>query len=114
MSPEPEPPEPEPPEPTSIIGEWLLNEVIDLSGYTKTTYSISFTAEGVSNSCTSIIISSSNINYKWGATAFDGIVAYESQSWNNPQYRNITITGGDDIENTNFITWLNAHATKIS
>lgn len=45
-------------------------------------------------------------------TGFSSVQAYSSPNWSNQSYRTITITGGTDVTNTNFINWLEANATQ--
>ena len=52
-----------------------------------------------------------NMSYYGGDNYVDG-TQYED-GWLDESYRTITITGGDDVENPDLITWITSNATQV-
>ena len=92
----------------SAIGTWVFNSTITMKP-SLTAYAVDFTSSGYTFSSIGF--------YAWGQTnllAYSGNYVYSSGSgWSgNGSYRTITITGGTDITNADFISWLQANATR--
>ena len=111
-------------EPTeSIVGTWVFNDVLVIDIPT-TEFNITFTANTTENETGGVegyeLIKVGNYS-TWYALSYRPIGStfignwYESDAggWKyNPQGKTITITGGKDITNETFKTWLKSNATK--
>ena len=120
-----EPSEPE--ETESIIGTWVFEDILDFSVYdedpifnTSATVAIDFTSNGENYNELGIYeftASGWSISYQGDVNAYSVYSENKSPHWNwqsvDTKYHIIEITGGADIENETFITWLKANATKV-
>jgi len=89
---------------------WVFNDTIT---FAEGSYDVNF-IDGFGNSNMGITIGQSEIYY----TSGNSTLTVYSVSWNYRQtgygYKYITLTGGDDIEDANFLTWLTANATQYT
>ena len=123
-----EPSEPSEPEETeSVIGTWKFNDVVDFSAWddnhpATTSPAVYVYIDFISNGSTYNTFFMSESSLGWGIgylgeTNVHGVChTQNSKYWTNKDvnYQTIEITGGADIENETFITWLKANATKIA
>ena len=97
---------------TGILGTWYFNSVIDFTGISNGEYYIDFTSDNIVCSAFQILAGSGfyGITYmQIGAVYSKGIFG---NGWTSESYRTVTITGGTDATNPDFIAWLTANATK--
>jgi hypothetical protein len=104
-----------PQSPATLVGtKWALDDVLDLlpSG---TSYSINYTAEGLTDSFIELrfgtYIDNKALGYYTGSVGY--YVYTEGDGWYSPTQRTITITGGNDAQNAELIAWLMANAELI-
>ena len=122
----------EKPQEDSIVGTWVFNDIIDFSIFDNisTVFNIVFSTEEhdyIELKCSYITALSTPhwrmyyTRYYSGTNTSSDTVYLET--WESKGsgfgtaeahqvYKTINITGGDDIANETFITWLKANATK--
>ena len=107
----------EQPQDDSIVGTWVFNETIsfDIFGH--------YYIEGIIStgySFTEIFLNqASSTGDHWMQYYLPAISSYVkaytvNKGWGNTKDRTITISGGSDISNSGFISWLKANAIKVS
>lgn len=97
-------------QPTSAVGEWLWNEEVTLPTSTHT-YAVSissFDANADPIQAGSLDVTKKLIKY-----GSEAVVYTAGMFWLNAASRSITITGGDDVENADFLAYLTANATRV-
>lgn len=108
--------------------KWYFNETIDSSlcsdmvhipdGY-EGSYYINFISNNIEHYEILAQIGSGmpdmlQYNYDDNGTCTADAYSFASNEWMNTSLRTITITGGDDVTNTDLITWLEANAAQLS
>lgn len=95
----------------TAVGGWLFNSV--LSAPTSAfSYDIDFTSDGNEYDTIIYLFSATTpIGLCYGTTSSQ-VYTDTTSTWTDEMFKTITITGGTDATNSEFITWLKANATK--
>lgn len=95
----------------SIVGTWTFNSTLT-APTSSFSYSIDFTSDGNEYSTIIYLFSAATpIGLCYGTTS-NQVYTDATSTWTDEMFKTITITGGTDATNSDFITWLKANATK--
>lgn len=91
---------------------WYFNSSIPRS---KFEYNVNFTSDGFAY----IILylngpNRTNWNLFYSSPSLDTLAYSKISGWQSESLRTITITGGEDATNPDFLAWLEANATQIN
>ena len=93
---------------TTLAGtKWYFNETLTTSS--NRDYEVEFDSGIGSHDFFCFYYSSQELYYD----DRDSVLIYRAGTWTNQAYRTITFTGGYDITNEGFISWLESNATQI-
>lgn len=96
---------------STAVGTWLFNSTLT-APTSSFSYSIDFTSGGNEYSTIIYLFSAATpIGLCYGTTS-NQVYTDATSTWTDEMFKTITITGGTDATNSDFITWLKANATK--
>lgn len=85
---------------------WDFRDTLQYLPETEITYNINFTVNENTTQYETLTIN--NTSMKYG----NDVLVYENSNWENEDYKNITILGGDDIKNKQLIKFLYQNAIQ--
>lgn len=95
----------------SAVGAWTFKSTLT-APTSSFSYDIDFTSDGNEYDTIIYLFSATTpIGLCYGTTSFQAYTDATS-AWTDEMFKTITITGGADATNSEFITWLKANATK--
>jgi hypothetical protein len=95
---------------------WYFNDTLTIDSEQNYEYDIDFTTSVELSGYTQFIA----LNLQWQGYLYyrvdssRNIAVYSNSTWGSEDCRTISITGGDDVANTELISWLEANATQVS
>lgn len=93
---------------TSLLNtEWIFDDALSSIVGNWTTINLNFTANNTNYTVMKGYTSSGRIHLQFGNSV---VYNAENDGWINENYKNITITGGLDVEAASVISWLNNNA----
>ncbi|MBQ8245851.1 MAG: hypothetical protein IJZ42_01845 [Lachnospiraceae bacterium] len=101
---------------STIAGTWVINETTSYTGEFE--YNVDFyvvngtTIKNYIGLFTEDNSGTPRLSYRSSSTTTNMVHYFNSGNWAASYYKTITITGGDDIANEDFATWLQSNATK--
>ena len=100
----------------TIAGTWVINETTSYTGEFE--YNVDFyVVNGTTTKNYIGLFAEDNsgtprLSYRSSSTTTNMVHYFNSGNWAANYYKTITITGGDDIANEDFATWLQSNTTK--
>ena len=101
---------------TDLTGTtWYFNDTLIIDSEQNYEYDIDFTTSVELSGYTQFIA----LNLQWQGYLYyrvdssRNIAVYSNSTWGSEDCRTISITGGDDVANTDIISWLEANATQV-